>query len=250
MCIRDRSNKAKEPVVVQDKKVKAKVKKKPEAETVEGPSTAKTEENTSKTEPVKKEAVKKEPIVKEEATSAEATQALIAALKKIKKANLKTDGIDVQTVEDNIYKWHVKLFGFDQGSQIQQDMFMYESVTGKDHVLVEVAFTGGFPGVPPFMRVVYPRFHQYTGHITVGGSICVKDLTKTGWKEYGVTLLLNKTNPLSYREFVLSTFFIMIRNLLLEGNALVDLGSAGTEYTEIEGKQAFLRVAKQHGWSV
>eukprot|EP01090_Pellita_catalonica_P013057 TRINITY_DN3011_c0_g1_i1.p1 TRINITY_DN3011_c0_g1~~TRINITY_DN3011_c0_g1_i1.p1 ORF type:complete len:235 (-),score=41.49 TRINITY_DN3011_c0_g1_i1:19-723(-) len=234
MCIRDRSNKAKEPVVVQDKKVKAKVKKKPEAETVEGPSTAKTEENTSKTEPVKKEAVKKEPIVKEEATSAEATQALIAALKKIKKANLKTDGIDVQTVEDNIYKWHVKLFGFDQGSQIQQDMFMYESVTGKDHVLVEVAFTGGFPGVPPFMRVVYPRFHQYTGHITVGGSICVKDLTKTGWKE----------------EFELSTFFIMIRNLLLEGNALVDLGSAGTEYTEIEGKQAFLRVAKQHGWSV
>jgi hypothetical protein len=22
--------------------------------------------------------------------------------------------------------------------------------------------------MPPFIRVVYPRFHQYTGHITIG----------------------------------------------------------------------------------
>jgi hypothetical protein len=25
-----------------------------------------------------------------------------------------------------------------------------------------------YPNMPPFIRVVYPRFHQYTGHITIG----------------------------------------------------------------------------------
>lgn len=78
------------------------------------------------------------------------------------------------------------------------------------------------------MRVVYPQFHQFTGHITVGknlleqlvytkgGAICVKELTLSGWEP----------------GFDLSTFFVMIRNLLLEGSALINMDRALYDYTE------------------
>lgn len=94
-------------------------------------------------------------------------------------------------------QWHVKLFGWDAEAQIKQDLTLYESVTGRDHVLLEVifpkvqprsflatrtsyrtmlitssfsSFVQEYPNLPPFIRVVYPRFHQYTGHITIGTS--------------------------------------------------------------------------------
>lgn len=82
------------------------------------------------------------------------------------------------------------------------------------------------------MRVVYPRFHQYTGHITIGGSICVKELTPSGWSS----------------DFDLPQFIIMIRDLMIEGGALIDMSDGSTEYSEAEAREAFTRVAQAHGW--
>jgi len=39
----------------------------------------------------------------------------------------------------------------------------------------------------------------------------------------------------------------MIRNLLVEGYALIDMSNLN-EYTEAEAREAFNRVAMQHGW--
>uniref|UniRef100_A0A6B2LWB7 UBC core domain-containing protein n=1 Tax=Arcella intermedia TaxID=1963864 RepID=A0A6B2LWB7_9EUKA len=82
------------------------------------------------------------------------------------------------------------------------------------------------------MRVVYPRFHQFTGHITIGGSICIKDLTRSGWSSN------NQLQP----------FFVLIRQLLIDGGALIDLSDPYQDYTEGEARAAFARVAQQHGW--
>jgi len=137
-------------------------------------------------------------------------------------------------MEDSLYKWHVKLFGFDPTTQIAEDLFLYESARpGRDHVLVEVIFPNNFPSHPPFMRVVYPQFHQFTGHITIGGAICVKELTASGWQP----------------DFELSSFFVMIRNLLLEGSALLDMDKAQLDYTEEEAREAFIRTCQTHGWA-
>jgi len=111
-------------------------------------------------------------------------------------------------------------------------MEYYKEATGRDTVLLEVLFPEDFPNGPPFIRVVYPRFHQYTGHITVGGSLCVQELTRSGWKP----------------EFDLFTFIIMLRNLLIDGGALIDMESS-FEYTEQEARSAFVRVAEAHGWT-
>ncbi|ELR18414.1 Ubiquitinconjugating enzyme subfamily protein [Acanthamoeba castellanii str. Neff] len=162
-----------------------------------------------------------------EAYTKAATERLLKELKELRQPNVTKDGYSVAPVEDNIYKWHVKLFGWDDDAQIKQDLTLYESLTQRDHVLLEE-----YPNMPPFIRVVYPRFHQYTGHITIGGSICVKDLTRSGWSA----------------EFQLQPFFVMIRNLLLEGGALVDMDNYATDYSEQEAREAFDRVARAHGW--
>lgn len=60
----------------------------------------------------------------------------------------------------------------------------------------------------------------------------MKDLTRSGWSS----------------EFQLRPFFVMIRNLLLEGGALVDMDNAETDYSEAEAREAFDRVARAHGW--
>jgi len=141
------------------------------------------------------------------------------------------EGFSVELVDDNIFKWNIILFNFDENTQIKKDLDVFHEITGRMGVLLEIVFPFHYPSSPPFIRVVYPRFHQYTGHITIGGSLCVKDLTNSGW------------NP----KNELLPFIVMIRNLLLEGSALIDMENL-IDYTETEAVEAFHRVAKAHGW--
>eukprot|EP01121_Diplochlamys_sp_Union-15-3_P001690 TRINITY_DN11475_c0_g1_i1.p1 TRINITY_DN11475_c0_g1~~TRINITY_DN11475_c0_g1_i1.p1 ORF type:complete len:190 (-),score=30.38 TRINITY_DN11475_c0_g1_i1:10-579(-) len=151
----------------------------------------------------------------------------------VQNKNYPSEGFEVTMVEENVYKWHIKLFKFDKDTQIYNDLSLYAAERpGRDHVLLEAIFSSNWPYKPPFLRVLYPRFHQYTGHITLGGSICVKELTSSGW----------------HPDIELSSLFIMVRNLLLEGAALIDMDNVNNDYTEEEARSAFDRVAKAHGW--
>jgi len=149
------------------------------------------------------------------------------------KMNLsKNHCISLETVEDSIFEWNL-YFSFDNEKQISKDLSKYAKLTGNQTVKMNVIFPPDYPGHPPFIRVVHPRFHQYTGHITIGGSVCVKDLTNSGWDSK------NELLP----------FFIMTRNLLLEGGAIIDLSTLDP-YSVEEARSAFKRVALFHGWSV
>ena len=48
-------------------------------------------------------------------------------------------------------------------------------------VELEVKFPATFPFEPPFVRVLLPWFKMHSGHVTVGGSICMEFLTASGW---------------------------------------------------------------------
>jgi len=165
------------------------------------------------------------------APTKEATEHLSKELQGILKTDSGKDGFSIELIDDNMFKWNIYLFNFDEKAQIKDDLDLYKEATGKDKVLLEVTFPFHYPAGPPFIRVVYPRFHQYTGHITIGGSVCIKDLTSSGWNS----------------KYELFPFIIMIRNLLLEGGALIDMDNL-SEYTEQEASEAFNRVARQHGW--
>lgn len=106
--------------------------------------------------------------------------------------------------------------------------------TGKvPGVHLKVYFYDSFPVSPPFVRVVCPRFKQWTGHITIGGSMCTEMLTSTGWKS-DITAL---------------GFLLQLKNNITEGNGKIE-HLINYEYTEKEAFTAFARVARDHGWKI
>ena len=72
----------------------------------------------------------------------------------------------------------------------------------------------------------------HSGHVTAGGSICEESLTQTGWSQSTQLLEL----------------FVRMKALLMEGGARVDVNLLGQQYGEMEAREAYFRVARQHGW--
>ena len=95
----------------------------------------------------------------------------------------------------------------------------------------EVMFPENYPIAPPFIRVVFPRFAFRTGHVTIGGSICMQSLTPAGWS--------------SARS--LESYFVEIISLINAGEARLDTHNT-MPYSLPEAKEAFNRVARDHGW--
>jgi len=172
--------------------------------------------------------------------SAQATLRIINDLKNIKKQKPEELGFAADPVVDkskglqNLYHWHIKLFGIDKDSPLFNDIQAFKKKTGQDYILLEMRFSKDYPHVPPFVRVVKPRFQFRTGHVTLGGSICMELLTNSGW---------NATNDIE-------SILMQISSELICGGARLDSGSGNYEYSEHEAWEAFIRAANTHGWNV
>jgi len=116
--------------------------------------------------------------------------------------------------DDSMDKWCIKLFGFDEDSNLAKDLL----VCGVDHVELEMSFPDQYPFEPPFVRVVKPRFKKQTGFV-MSGALCMELLTKDGW------------NPINDIESVI----VSIRSLMVVGDgrlqAAVDMGNE--EYEKV-----------------
>jgi len=161
---------------------------------------------------------------------------LIKDLKNIKRMDPKVFGFSAEPrIEpgkniENLYYWIVKLkFDGDLGRDLQNAQTKF----GIDYVELEMRFSEHYPYRPPFVRVVRPRFKFHTGHVTVGGSICMELLTNSGWKS---------TNDIE-------SILIQIRAEMQGGNARLELGNTG-QYSESEAWDAFNRAARTHGWDI
>jgi len=175
-----------------------------------------------------------------EVGSPTATMRLIRDLKNIQKSDPKalgfsaTPAVDKASGLENLYHWEVKLTGFEKGTDIFKDMEAYKKKSNQDFILLELRFSKDYPFAPPFVRVVRPRFAFRTGHVTIGGSICMELLTNSGW---------NSTNDIE-------SILIQIRSEMLSGGARLDAGMSNTyEYSEQEAWEAFFRAASTHGWN-
>jgi ubiquitin-conjugating enzyme E2 Q len=145
--------------------------------------------------------------------------------------NASREGFDVEPVSNDLFNWTVRLHSFDS-SALMEGLLLWSDATGLDPaVVLSVRFPPDFPDAPPFVRVVQPRFVQYTAHI-VNGSVCVEDLSKTGWR----------------RDNSVVQVLIMVRNLLVEGGALVSMDNL-LPYDEAEAMQSYARVMAAHGWA-
>jgi len=132
---------------------------------------------------------------------------------------------------ENLYHWIVKLRFSD--CQLAKDLQQAHKQYGIDYVELEMRFSKDYPYQPPFVRVVRPRFVFHTGHVTVGGSICMELLTNSGWAS---------TNDIE-------SILIQIRAEMQMGGARIQFG-AHADYSEHEAWDAFYRAAKGHGWDV
>ena len=124
-------------------------------------------------------------------------------------------------------KWTAHLFGFDPTTPLSNDM----ATMNKECITLELTFSEAYPFEPPFVRIVEPRFVFHTGHVTIGGSLCMELLTKSGW------------SPVNDIESVL----VQVRSAIGHGNGRLDFANR-KPYSDDEARQAFTRVAKEHRW--
>ena len=105
------------------------------------------------------------------------------------------------TNDDSMEQWTIKLFQFDQDSNLAKDML----VLGIAAVELNMSFPDDYPFSPPFVRVTCPRFKKQTGFV-MNGAICMELLTKDGW------------NPVNDIESVI----VSIRSLLVVGDGRLE----------------------------
>ncbi|XP_019638387.1 PREDICTED: ubiquitin-conjugating enzyme E2Q-like protein CG4502 [Branchiostoma belcheri] len=154
-------------------------------------------------------------------------------LKNMKKTKGKF-GVEGVPRGDNLFLWDVKLTNIDPNCPLGKDLQQYAKQHQEEPVIkMEMKFPPDYPMAPPFVRVLKPRFKFLTGHVTIGGSICMEMLTRSGWRP---------TNDIE-------SILVQIRaEILSDNNARLDNKNPNWEYTESEAKTAFHRMVNRYGW--
>eukprot|EP00667_Euglena_gracilis_P013743 EG_transcript_14213 len=163
-------------------------------------------------------------------TNTQAASRIFSDLRQLWKVG-KEFGFSAEPLKDNLFRWKVNFFNFEEKTPLHQDLLEYKRKTGRDVLEFLMDFPQEYPFKPPFIRALRPRFAFHTGHVTVGGSICMELLTTSGW---------TAANSVE-------SILIQIRTEIVAGGGRLDLKNMA-EYTEAEAKSAFYRVAQQHQW--
>ena len=137
----------------------------------------------------------------------------------------------------NIYTWlvHINITNYEIDANLRKDFEVYASRYSRPKEIVfEIRFPSNYPTFPPFIRFIRPRINFRTGHVTIGGSICVEGLTKTGW--------------LSMRS--IENVLVEILDNLKIGRGSLDIAGSRYDYQFHEAQDAFMRSARVHGWAI
>ncbi|XP_045193955.2 ubiquitin-conjugating enzyme E2 Q2-like [Mercenaria mercenaria] len=166
-------------------------------------------------------------------TNPAAFQRLVKDLRNMKKEAHKF-GIEGTPRGDNLFIWDVKLTGFPADTTLGKDIRNWAEKHKREPVVyLEMQFPGEYPMAPPFVRVTRPRFKFLTGHVTIGGSICMEMLTKSGW---------TPTNDIE-------SILVQIRSeIMSDPNTRLD-SNPDREYGEAEARDAFNRMVNRYGWN-
>jgi len=131
------------------------------------------------------------------------------------------------TEEDQLGKWMIYLERVDN-PRLEEQMRRL----GIPAIEIEITFKESYPIAPPFIRVVYPHFKFHSGHITVGGSLCMEMLTNQGWSP----------------TFNVENVITQIKMAIADGGGEIDESNYKKRYTMDEALEAFKRVMSSHGW--
>ncbi|KJE88515.1 ubiquitin-conjugating enzyme family protein [Capsaspora owczarzaki ATCC 30864] len=146
--------------------------------------------------------------------------------------------------------WNIKLYkkNLPQDSGLAADLDELIKRNGQDHIHLQVNFPAQYPTEPPFFRVVSPRFKWHTGHVSVGGSVCLE-------------VLVNTHTAAGYKSrYVMESLLWMVIINLVSDNPAAGVGPGRidfdamfgpqprTGYSEDDARKHFNRIIGQHGW--
>ena len=160
-----------------------------------------------------------------------AARRLIYDLKEMRQSNEDELGFSTKPKGTDIFNWEVRVFGFEKGTPMFDDLIRYKKETGRGYVEMCVTFPPEYPNLPPFVRVVQPRFMFHTGHVTIGGSLCTSILTMDGWKP----------------TYDIQSLMVNIFSAMMNGKPRIDFSNM-SPYSLQEAREAYKRVANDHGW--
>ena len=129
--------------------------------------------------------------------------------------------------EDNLSKWMINVFK-PENAKLEKQMKQLNI----DAIEIEITFKENYPIAPPFIRIVYPHFKFHSGHITVGGSLCMEMLTNQGWMP----------------TFNIENVITQIKLAISDGGGEIDEDNYKKQYTMNEAVDSFKRVLATHGW--
>jgi len=156
------------------------------------------------------------------------TRRLTFEIEKVKAIDPKKNGLRFEINEDSKFdRWTAFIGDIDPKTRLFTDM----ERAGLKEIKLEILFGPSYPFDPPFVRIVRPRFQYRTGHITLGGSICMELLTKQGWSP----------------TYSIETLFVHIKALIVEGGGQLDPNKRD-DYSLREAQIAFSRTLDSHGW--
>ena len=136
-----------------------------------------------------------------------------------------------------VYQWIVELHTFDPSLPLAQDL----KKQNLKSVVLELRFPPAYPMAPPFVRVIRPRFLEWSngggGHVTAGGAMCMELLTNSGWL------------PTASIESVLLQVRMAITNTEPRPARLAHV-SGRRDYRVGEAVEAYKRACITHGWQI
>jgi ubiquitin-protein ligase len=134
---------------------------------------------------------------------------------------------------DNLYCWRAYLYNF-RDLPLAQDL----KRLGLSQIEVKIHYGPQYPHTPPFIRIVKPRFRQFSqgggGHVTAGGSICMSALTMDDWSP----------------AYSISQVLVLVHTALSSTEPFPARISDGGSYSIGEAMESYIRVATSHGWRV
>ena len=142
---------------------------------------------------------------------------------------IKDKNFRIEVDPEHPFQWSIFLFNFNPSFPIAQDM---QKMDIKE-IELELKFGQNYPFVPPFLRVVKPRFEHLTGHVTLHGAICHEILTNQGWSS----------------TCSIETLIQLVISEIGEGSGRIDKNKYNIPYNLDEAKLSFQHVCKTHGWS-
>jgi len=178
----------------------------------------------------------KEQVEEEEETSKKKTKGeskpenpkrLIHDFKLMKEAQTKGEiGASAELIDDDLYRWEVKLFEFDPESTLAKDLAQYNNKHGINYLTLRFYFPPDYPITAPLVHIVTPKL---IGGYVHNGGLCMSILMQ-GWAP-GIS-------P--------ESLILQIRQLFMEGNARISNVNKIECFTEKEARDGFAMVAAAH----